>query len=309
MAPEALEAITDRVAGMLIATHSGTFHADEVFAIAAMKLLPEPVEVLRTRNREMLAEADVRIDVGFSHDPSSGDFDHHQREFDLTRENGIGYASFGLIWREYGALICGDAEVADAVEQTLVQPVDANDTGQQISKSLIEGIRPMNVNAVIGGFNSRWDEDLNDEQERARFDAALELAGGILEREIASATSGLKAVRVVHEAIAGAEDPRIIELSENVPWKQVVVTEAPEALFVIYPKRQGFGLETVPRELGTFENRKDLPAAWAGLEQEELAELTGVADALFCHAKRFLVVAGSRDGIGALAALAIDQDG
>ena len=307
MAPEARDEITDRVAGMLIATHSGSFHADEVFAIAAMKLLPEPVEVLRTRDREMLAEADIRIDVGFSHDPSSGDFDHHQREFDLTRENGIGYASFGLIWREYGALICGDAEVADAVEQTLVQPVDANDTGQQISKSLIEGIRPMNVNAVIGGFNSRWDEDLNEEQERARFEAALELAAGILEREIASATSGLKAVRVVHEAIAGAEDPRIIELSQNVPWKQVVVTEAPEALFVIYPKRQGFGLETVPRELGTFENRKDLPAAWAGLEQEELAEMTGVSDALFCHAKRFLAVASSREGIEALASLAVDQ--
>ncbi len=292
---------------MLIATHSGSFHADEVFAIAAMKLLPEPVEVIRTRNREVLAEADMRIDVGFSHDPSSGDFDHHQRDFNLSRENGIGYASFGLIWREYGARICGDAEVADAVEKTLVQPVDANDTGQQISKSLIEGIRPMNVNAVIGGFNSRWDEDLSEEQERARFDAALELAAGVLEREIGSATSGLKAVRVVREAIADAEDPRIIELSENVPWKQVVVTEAPDALFVIYPKRQGFGLETVPKELGTFENRQDLPVAWAGLEHDELAELTGVADALFCHAKRFLVVASSREGIEALASLAIDQ--
>lgn len=292
---------------MLIATHSGSFHADEVFAIAAMTLLPEPVDVVRTRDREVLAEADLRIDVGFSHDPSSGDFDHHQREFDLVRENGIGYASFGLIWREYGTRICGDDEVADAVEQTLVQPVDANDTGQQISQSLVEGVRPMNVNAVIGGFNSRWDEELSEEEERARFDAAVELAGGILEREIASAASGLKAVRIVQEAIAGAKDPRIIELSQNVPWKQVVVTEAPEALFVIYPKRQGFGLETVPRELGTFDNRLDLPAAWAGLEHGELADLTGVPDALFCHAKRFLVVARSREGIEALASLAIDQ--
>ena len=292
---------------MLIATHNGSFHADEVFAIAAMKLLPEPVEVLRTRDREALAEADIRIDVGFNHDPSSGDFDHHQRDFDLVRENGIGYASFGLIWLEYGTRICGDAEVAEAVEKTLVQPVDANDTGQQISQSLVEGVHPMNVNAVIGGFNTRWDEDLSEEQERARFDAALELAGGIIEREIGSATSGLKAARVVREAIVGAEDPRIIELSENVPWKQVVVTEAPEALFVIYPKRQGFGLETVPRELGTFESRKDLPAEWAGLENDDLAELTGVSDALFCHAKRFLTVARSRGGIEALAACALDE--
>jgi len=86
---------------MLIATHNGSFHADEVFAIAAMKLLPEPVEVLRTRDREALAEADIRIDVGFNHDPSSGDFDHHQRDFDLVRENGIGYGEPRLKRRRF----------------------------------------------------------------------------------------------------------------------------------------------------------------------------------------------------------------
>ena len=40
---------------MLIATHDGSFHADEVFAIAALGLLGEPIEVLRTRDRETLA--------------------------------------------------------------------------------------------------------------------------------------------------------------------------------------------------------------------------------------------------------------
>jgi uncharacterized UPF0160 family protein len=57
--------------------------------------------------------------------------------------------------------------------------------------------------------------------------------------------------------------------------------------------------------LGSFENRRDLPAAWAGLDGPELAALTGVEDALFCHAKRFLVVARSREGIDALAAQAL----
>ena len=32
---------------MLIATHDGSFHADEVFAIAALGLLGEPHEVVR----------------------------------------------------------------------------------------------------------------------------------------------------------------------------------------------------------------------------------------------------------------------
>jgi len=87
------------------------------------------------------------------------------------------------------------------------------------------------------------------------------------------------------------------------------VPGAPEALFVIYPKRQGFGLEAVPRELGSFDNRLDLPEAWAGLDGPDLASLTGVPDALFCHAKRFLAVARSREGVGALAEQALGGDG
>ncbi|MFL5859607.1 MAG: MYG1 family protein [Solirubrobacteraceae bacterium] len=291
---------------MLIATHDGSFHADEVFAIAALALRGGSIEVVRSREREVLARADVRVDVGFRHDPSTGDYDHHQREFDRTRDNGVRYASFGLIWREFGAEVCnGDPEVADAVDVSLVQGVDANDTGQRITESLIDGVHPLTVNGVVGGFNARWDETLTPAQERLRFDEAVELARGIVSREILSAAAGSRSARIVNDAIAAAADPRVIELPVNAPWKQVLVPEAPDALYVIYPKRQGFGLEAVPRELGSFENRRDLPATWGGLEGEELVAVTGVPDALFCHAKRFLVVASSRDGIERLAQLAL----
>lgn len=291
---------------MQVATHDGSFHADEVFAVAAIGLLHDPLEIVRTRDPERLAAADLRVDVGFRHEPEDGDFDHHQRDFDLVRSNGIGYASFGLVWREFGTQICGgDQEVAEAVESSLVQAVDANDTGQQIMQSLIEGVRPMTVNAVIGGFNARWDEDLSADEERMRFDAAVEVARGILAREIGFAAAGSRAAQIVREAIAGAGDPRIVLLPDNVPWKQIVVSDAPDAVFVIYPKRQGFGVETVPVVLGAFENRRDLPAEWAGLENADLARVTGVGDALFCHSKRFLAVARSREGAERLAALAL----
>jgi uncharacterized UPF0160 family protein len=292
---------------VLIATHDGSFHADEVFAIAALGLLGERIEVLRTRDREVLAGADVRVDVGFRYDPETGDFDHHQREFDRARANGIRYASFGLVWREYGVRVCeGDEEVADAVDASLVQGVDANDTGQQLTESLVEGAYPLTVNGVIGAFNARWDETLTPEQERLRFDEAVDLARGILAREVLSAASGRRSVRIVHDAIAAATDPRLIELPVNAPWKQVLVPAAPDALYIIYPKRQGYGLEAVPRDLGSFENRRDLPAAWGGLEGDDLVAVTGVPDALFCHAKRFLVVASSHEGIVQLARLALD---
>jgi uncharacterized UPF0160 family protein len=294
---------------MLIATHDGSFHADEVFAIAAFALLGEPMEVLRTRDPEALSRADVRVDVGFRHDPVAGDFDHHQREFDEVRDNGVRYASFGLIWRAFGVRVCdGDQEVADAVDASLVQGVDANDTGQPLTESLVEGVHPLTVNGVIGAFNARWDEELSPEQERLRFDEAVDLARGMLAREVLSAAAGRRAARIVQEAVAAAADPRLVELPVNAPWKQVLVPAAPDALYVIYPKRQGFGLEAVPRRLGSFENRRDLPAAWAGMQGEDLVAVTGVSDALFCHAKRFLVVARSREGIERLARLALAEN-
>ncbi len=66
---------------MRAATHDGTFHADEVFAIAALGMLGEPLEVVRTRKPDELSAADLRVDVGFKYDPAAGNFDHHQREF------------------------------------------------------------------------------------------------------------------------------------------------------------------------------------------------------------------------------------
>jgi uncharacterized UPF0160 family protein len=291
---------------VLVATHNGSFHADEVFAVAAVGLLGEPVDVVRTRDPDALAKADLRVDVGFRDDASTGDFDHHQRDFDAARDNGVRYASFGLIWREFGARICaGNQDVAGAVDSTLVQSVDANDTGQQLTRSLIDGVRPITATGLIGGFNARWDETLTPEQERERFDEAVVFARGIIAREVASAASGQRAQRIVREAIAAAPDPRVVELPVNAPWKQVLVPETAEALFVIYPKRQGFGLEAVPCELGSFDNRRDLPAAWGGLEGADLVAATGVEDALFCHAKRFLVVARSQAGVERLAELAL----
>ena len=295
---------------MKVATHSGSFHADDVFALATLSLLGEPIEIVRTRDADAMAACDVRVDVGFADDPATGDFDHHQRGGAGERPNGIRYASFGLVWREYGTrLTGGDAAVADRVDRSLVQAVDANDAGQAVVAPVFDGVRPMTVSGVIGGLNPTWEEQLTPEEERRRFDEALALAERILEREIASAAAAQRAVTLVSDAIAGAEDPRLITLDRDVPWKEVVVTTAPDALFMIYPKRQGWGLEAVPRALGSFENRRDLPAAWAALDGPELARLTGVEDALFAHGKRFLAVARSREGIEALAAQALAADG
>jgi uncharacterized UPF0160 family protein len=287
---------------MKVATHPGNFHADDVFAVAALGLAAGPLEVVRTRDPEVHAASDVRVDVGGRSDPATGDFDHHQKGGAGERPNGIRYASFGLVWRHHGAALAGGEDAAAAIDERLVCGVDANDVGQTISQPLVGDVGPMTVSGAVAAMNPAWDEELTPAEEDARFAEAVALATGMLAREIAGAAAFARARRLVAAAIAGASDPRVIELDRNMPWREAVVTGAPEALFVIYPKSDGWGLQAVPRELGAFGNRLDLPAEWAGHSGADLAAITGVPDAVFAHAARFYASAGSREGVLALVA-------
>ena len=56
---------------MRVATHDGSFHADEVFAVAALSLVDDPLEVVRTRDEDAQAACDVRVDVGLRDDPGT----------------------------------------------------------------------------------------------------------------------------------------------------------------------------------------------------------------------------------------------
>jgi uncharacterized UPF0160 family protein len=290
---------------MRVATHPGTFHADDVFAIAALALVHGPLEIVRTRDPAVQGGCEIRVDVGGRSDPATGDFDHHQKGGAGERPNGIRFASFGLVWRAHGEQLAGSAEAARAIDERLVQGVDANDTGQTIAEPLVDDIRPMTVSGVMAAMNPAWDEELAPAEEDARFAGAVALATGILERELAGAAAFARAQGLVRDAIAKATDPRVIELDRNMPWRDTVVSESPHALFVMYPKADGWGMQTVPVEPGEFANRRDLPAAWAGLAGEELAAATGVPDAVFAHAARFYVSARSRDGIVELARRAL----
>jgi uncharacterized UPF0160 family protein len=291
---------------MRVATHPGNFHADDTFAVATLRLAhPDDVEVIRTRDEALQAAADVRVDVGGRSDPETGDFDHHQKGGAGERPNGIRYASFGLMWRAFGVRVAGSEAAANAIDERLVQGVDANDNGQTISEALFDGIRPMSVSGIIAGLNPSWDEELTPAQEDARFEEAVALATRILEREVAGAAAYDRARQLVLDAIARAQDPRVIELDRNMPWRDAVLTGAPEALYVIYPKSDGWGLQAVPTAPGSFENRRSLPAEWGGLGSDQLAAATGVDDAVFAHVAGFYASAGSREGITALAKLAM----
>ena len=289
-----------------IATHNGNFHADDVFSIAALKSIFPSFKLIRTRDLEIIAKADIVIDVGGEYDPDTDRFDHHQRGGAGERENGIPYSSFGLIWQKYGLEICqGNQDVVNAVDRGLVSTIDAIDCGY--AEGIAEGItKGISLSQTIGMFNPTWQEESHFD---ACFDEAVDFASRVLTRFIASANGGISAKAIVSEAIDKAEDPRVIVLEKYTPWKRTVNALSEEALYVIYPAQSGeWRIQTVPVELGSFENRKSLPKQWAGLSDNALKEVTGIDDAMFCHNGLFIAGAESFESTMKMASIALVDD-
>lgn len=284
-----------------IATHNGNFHADDVFSIAALKNIFPSFKLIRTRDLELIAKADIVLDVGGKYDPDTDRFDHHQRGGAGERENGIPYSSFGLIWQKYGLDICqGDQDVANAVDTGLVSTIDAIDCGHV--KGVSEGI---SLSQTIGMFNPTWQEDSHFD---TCFNEAVDFASRVLSRFIASANGGISAKAIVAIAIDEAEDPRVIVLEKYTPWKRTVHTLSEEALYVLYPSQTGqWRIQTVPVELGSFEDRKSLPKPWAGLSDKELQDATGLDDAMFCHNGLFIAGAESFESTMKMATMALEE--
>jgi uncharacterized UPF0160 family protein len=287
---------------IIIATHNGNFHADDVFSIAALKNIFPSIELIRTRNLELIAKADIVIDVGGEYDADAGRFDHHQRGGAGGRENGIPYSSFGLIWQKYGLEICqGNQEVANSVDAGLVSTIDAIDCGH--AEGVSQGI---SLSQTISMFNPTWQEESHFD---TCFDEAVEFASRVLTRFIASANGGISAKDIVAKAIENAKDPRVIVLQQYTPWKRTVHALSEVALYMVYPSNSGqWRIQTVPVEPGSFEDRKPLPNAWAGLSDQALKDATGIDDAMFCHNGLFIAGAESFESTMKMASMALEAE-
>lgn len=287
-----------------VITHSGTFHADEVFAIATIEIaLANPIELIRTRNKDLYETADILVDVGGEYDEMSDRFDHHQTKGAGKRPNGVPYASFGLVWKKYGLTLCGSQTVVDDIDREIVQPIDAEDNGVESFRLNKYHVRPFAIPDVVHIFNSTWKE--TDRNQDEAFNDALKLAKFLLNRAIARAKDKYEAEKFVIAAYNAADDKRIVVMEEHYPARDTLSNYS-EPLFVVQPYfNEQWGVETVKDDPRSFKNRKDFPKAWAGKTNDELQKITGVEDAIFCHRNLFLAIAASKEGAIALAKKAL----
>jgi uncharacterized UPF0160 family protein len=287
-----------------ICTHSGTFHADEVTAIAILKLIYPEAEILRSRNSEDLDSSDMRVDVGMKYDPETNDFDHHQKEGAGKRKNLISYASAGLIWKHFGEKLTSNSEIHEKIDKKIIQTIDAIDVGYK--PYTFKETEPYTISHIIQSFNPLRSKATKKDYDSGFF-KAVDLVTNILQNEINILEEANRCKEIILRKIEET-DKEYLVLEEPLIWKNTVITESSMKFVIANDKDEDKWIAvTVPVEPGSFEARLDFPQEWGGLEEKELQEVSKVPDAIFCHNDLFIAVAKSKEGAISLVEKALEK--
>jgi uncharacterized UPF0160 family protein len=264
-------------------THGAKFHGDDVFSTALLRLINPDIQV--TRGFEVPQDFS-----GIVYDIGRGPFDHHQEDREV-RENGVAYAAFGLLWREYGTCFLTEEE-AKEFDESFIQPMDESDnTGCDNEMA-----------SMISKFNPGWDGEDSYEE---RFWEAEKVAEQILGHYLESIQGLRRAGKLVNRAMEDS-DGRILILPCYVPWKKQVIGSS--YLFVVYPSnRGGYSVQGVPKSKENRSLVRDFPKEWWGKDPEQLQQLSGVATARFCHISGFMGAADTKEDAVRMAETALQS--
>lgn len=300
--------LTENIEEADLITHNGTFHSDEVFSTVLLS------KVLKKDILKLCRTSNIKEGItGFVYDVGYGKYDHHQPGGNGERKNGIKYSSFGLVWRDFGKdylkqLNCLQIEeVWSMVDKKLVQNIDAIDNGQ-LGKLTQFDFEVVTLPNLISMYNSNWDDEQANQNEM--FLKAVQFAQTVFDRFIISVVSKIRAKSRVEDAIENSKN-QILILEKFMPWKEFLLDseneKAKNILFVVFPSnRGGYNVYAVPKENESFESRKLFPAKWAGLKDEELSKISGVATATFCHTGRFICATRTKEDAIKIARIAVE---
>lgn len=300
---------------IVIGTHSGIFHQDEVIAISLMCILhndKNTIWIVRSRDINELNKCDVLVDIG------NGKFDHHQIGGNGKRNNGIPYSSAGLVWKSFGKEIihtlaktnptisANNTEIDiifEKIDKEIVQTIDCIDNGIPTASTVFD---------YINSFLPIWTgETVASECYNKAFNEVINVTIEILVKII---------IKTIEEYFTFAyisnqhslTNSRILEIpAQSYPWLNAVLeinaTVNIKIDFVIfkYPSG-GWAAQSVPPDADhKFDKRIPFPKSWAG-HTTKLPEISGVEDATFCHNNLFFIRAKSYESIIKMCEIAID---
>lgn len=273
-----------------VATHSGPFHADDVLAVALLRVFVDAeATVIRTRDLERIAQADVVVDVGGIYDPAARRFDHHQASY----SGSFSSAGMVLAWLSESDRV--RPSLADRLRSGVVTYVDDVDNGRRSPDPAVPCF-PAMVQALNQPASTL-----------PEFDAAFQGAAAMAEALVRGLSAAQDAedhardIVAAQMARAAAEGSNLILLDEYVRWKAPYFDMGGAehgTEFVIHPGPDGsWRAAAIPPVRDSFAQKRSLPETWAGLTDGELEAVTGVKGARFCHKNRFIAVFETREGL------------
>lgn len=269
-------------------THSGTMHADEVFATAFLHLYKGDLKVYRVSEVDFskVNEGTLIYDIG------RGEFDHHQTDA-LKRDNGITYSSIGLLWKAFGKDYlkkCSYDNIDSlftGVDLDLIEAIDADDNG--FFPKIEANYKVKTLSNIIKLFNPGYK---SGEDESEQFLKAVDVAQKILYEEITyingKVLSDIK-VKDILKDYNGTD--KYIVLDEFLPYEETILSDEKynSIMFVAFPSnRGGYTIKTLPKNSEDKTSRIPFPKEWAGLVGEELEKAADIKGLKFCHSARFI---------------------
>lgn len=293
---------------MKIGTHNGKFHSDDLFSVAMLLDMYPHAEVVRSRDMAVLDTCDIVLDVGGIYDTAKNRFDHHQQGRAGARPNGVPYSALGLIWQVYGEKYCGNAEVARRLFDGFISSFDAYDNGIDTYKVIVEDARIVQLQDIFDKYmNPHIGEPSELEDYDRVFMETIPLAQTILRRVVSRKKAEVDSEVYYFDQWQKSPNRRYVIL-DTFATSGDKAKEMAELLYSVYEGiDKKWYVKAMAKDKGGFELKKPLPQNWAGLTDKELADVTGVIDAAFCHNALFLCAAYSKDGAVKLMHLALEN--
>lgn len=208
------------------------------------------------------------------------------------------------------------------VYKSFMEAIDGIDNGvnQYVSSEPPRYQSSTDLSARVGKLNPAWNEEPTAEYSNAQFAKASALAGAeFLDAVRYFGKTWLPGRAPVAAALAARLEVHpsglIVRLAQYCPWKEhLYELEAeqgihPLPLFVLYAdEKANWRVQAISKSSGSFDNRKSLPAAWAGLRDEALSEASGIPGGIFVHAGRFIGGNATEAGATAMAIKALELE-
>ena len=316
----------ERKTSVIITTHDGKFHTDEVTGVALLLLGPlrnkKQVYIGRNRYSYWWDHSDYLLDVGNVYDPDANKFDHHDVAFDISYQDGTFYATAGMIWLKYGEEIIDhliqthfpDYEVTQdhivsAYDQvmSIIKRIDNVDNGQSVDT--------YQRNPLIGlvtVLNPQRSVMMERDQIHQHFLTAVDAVLVWLRNKITTILSCELAEPYFAECVRAYRDKEYVVFPSMIPWKDmlndhwddmnpfklVISTDDDHNRWVVH------GLPFGKKRFGQL--RCSAPHWMRGKSGKELEDVVGVADLIFCHRNGFMCYTKTRESAEAVARYMLD---